>query len=116
MGDEEELKDEEPADQKKLANNEEPPSNEVYVWGDDSRGQLGLSGIYGEHQLNFELPQICSFGILIKQVACGEYHTVFASDTHLLYSMGCNKHGQLGINEREINLLNQPTLIPELIP
>jgi hypothetical protein len=32
----------------------EPPSNEVYVWGDDSRGQLGLSGIYEENQLNFE--------------------------------------------------------------
>jgi hypothetical protein len=41
------------------ANEEEavdPPSNEVYVWGDDSRGQLGLSGIYGEQQLNFDLP------------------------------------------------------------
>ena len=71
----------------------DPPSNEVYVWGDDSRGQLGLSGIYGEKQLNFEQPQICSFGILIKQLACGEFHTVFSSDTNCLYSMGCNKYG-----------------------
>jgi hypothetical protein len=31
---------------------------------------------------------------------------VFASDSHLLYSMGCNKYGQLGINERGIDYLN----------
>ena len=33
----------------------EPPSNEVYMWGDDSRGQLGLSGVFGDAQ-HFEEP------------------------------------------------------------
>jgi len=67
---------------------------------DDSRGQLGLSGIFGEDGMFSQL-QICSFNVVIKQLACGLYHTIFAADTGLLYSMGCNKYGQLGIGDRE---------------
>jgi alpha-tubulin suppressor-like RCC1 family protein len=74
--------------------------NEVYVWGDDSRGQLGLSGIFGEESV-FNVPQICSFNVIIKQLSCGLYHTVFGADNGLLYSMGCNRYGQLGIGDRE---------------
>ena len=77
---------------------EDPPSNEVYMWGDDSRGQLGVSGVFGESQY-FAEPQVCSFGIVIKLIACGEYHTIFTSDNMCVYSMGCNKYGQLGIGD-----------------
>ena len=52
---------------------------EVFVWGDDSYGQLGLyhqklkKG--NKEQISFKLPKTCSFNILIKQVACGENHS-----------------------------------------
>jgi len=29
-------------------NQVEEPSTEIYLWGDDSRGQLGLSGVFGD--------------------------------------------------------------------
>jgi len=59
---------------------------------DDSRGQLGLSGIFGEEG-HFSSLQICSFNVIIKQLSCGMYHTIFGADNGLLYSMGCNKYG-----------------------
>lgn len=67
---------------------------------DDSRGQLGISGIFGEDSIHSG-PQTCSFGVVIKQLACGLYHTIFVADTGYAYSMGCNQHGQLGIGDAE---------------
>lgn len=52
---------------------------EVFVWGDDSFGQLGLyhqklkKG--NKDQVSFKLPKTCSFNILIKQISCGENHS-----------------------------------------
>lgn len=82
---------------------------------DDSRGQLGLSGIFGEEG-HFSQLQICSFNVVIKQLACGLYHTIFGADNGLLYSMGCNKYGQLGIGDREAENQSSPTLIAALMP
>lgn len=97
------------------AQEEDVVCNEVYVWGDDSRGQLGLSGIFGD-EVFFGQPQICSFNVVIKQLACGLYHTIFGAENGLLYSMGCNKYGQLGIGDKESLSQSSPTLIANLMP
>jgi len=48
---------------------------EVFVWGDDSYGQLGLyhQKLKKGYQAikSFKVPKTCSFNILIKQVSCG---------------------------------------------
>lgn len=99
---------------KKKAQEEKRPSSaglhpvsfdftEVFVWGDDSQGQLGLY-----HQKikkgyssikSFKIPKTCSFNILIKQISCGENHSAILTNSGHLYMMGSNSHGQLGISE-----------------
>ncbi len=87
------------------------PYNEVYVWGDDSAGQLGLCGLFAERQQQSHLsPKICSFNVIIKSIACGYKHTVFVSESGHVYSMGSNSHGQLGIGGG-IQEKNTPTLV-----
>lgn len=41
----------------------------------------------------------------IIQIACGKNHSVFLTDTFLVYACGNNQHGQLGIGNR-FNLLS----------
>ncbi|MFN9943692.1 MAG: RCC1-like domain-containing protein [bacterium] len=51
---------------------------------------MGLSGIFGDASF-FAEPQICSFGIVIKLLACGARHTLFASEGgRCVYAMGSN--------------------------
>lgn len=76
---------------------------EVFVWGDDSYGQLGLyhQKVKKGYQniKSFKMPKTCSFNILIKQVSCGESHAAILTSSGHLYMMGDNSHGQLGIGE-----------------
>ena len=79
--------------------------NEVYVWGDNSHGQLGLGSLAMETMSRrFEygnstnLPKICCFNTVVTQVSCGMSHTVMLSASGHVYSMGSNQYGQLGLN------------------
>ena len=47
---------------------------EVYVWGDDSQGQLGLELFNKKKEqikTYYNLPKSCSFNVGIAQVSCG---------------------------------------------
>jgi alpha-tubulin suppressor-like RCC1 family protein len=90
---------------------ESAPFNEVYVWGDDSSGQLGLCGLFPEKQQVHLSPKICSFNVIIKSIACGFKHTLFVSESGHVYSMGSNSHGQLGIGDNMVKTKNTPTLV-----
>jgi X-linked retinitis pigmentosa GTPase regulator len=49
------------------------------------------------------LPKVCSFNIIVKQVSCGEEHTVFVSgEGGYVYAMGNNADGKLGINNHKM--------------
>ena len=77
---------------------------EVYVWGSDTCGQLGLELQHRTNTNNFySLPKSCSFNVLIKQVACGAHHTAMLTSSGHLYMMGQNNYGQLGINSNNDN-------------
>ena len=39
-------------------------------------------------------------GEVIKQIHCGEFHTLFLLKSGVLYSCGNNENGQLGHNKR----------------
>jgi alpha-tubulin suppressor-like RCC1 family protein len=66
---------------------------EVFVWGSNEQGQLGLDS----DQTVFTLPRFCSFRTLISSAACGDEHTLFLTKEHIVYSLGANSHGQLGL-------------------
>ena len=67
---------------------------EIYAWGRDTDGQLGLGS---KKDQVFTLPKVCSFNILIRSVACGFNHTALLTDTGHLYTMGSNEDGKLGL-------------------
>ena len=80
---------------------------EVFAWGDDHFGQLGLSE-NGAALESHPKPRYCSFNVLISDISCGEEHTVFIASTGLLYAMGSNIEGRLGINDRSAKFSSCP--------
>lgn len=59
---------------------------------------------------------MCSYNILIKQIACGEAQTHLLSQDGYVYSMGSNEYGVLGLGKSEhvLKSVTQPQLVPGL--
>ncbi|XP_077172731.1 RCC1 and BTB domain-containing protein 2 [Paroedura picta] len=72
-------------------------NGEVYVWGYNGNGQLGLGN-------NGNQPTPCRIaalqGIRVQKVACGFAHTLVLTDEGQLYAWGANSYGQLGTGNR----------------
>jgi X-linked retinitis pigmentosa GTPase regulator len=85
---------------------------EVFAWGGDHFGQLGLGG----KVLNktYPSPRFCSFNIIIKEISCGEEHSAFISNSGHVYTMGSNTDGRLGIGSRTIRNSASPCLVEDL--
>lgn len=88
---------------------------EVFSWGNDRYGQLGLGEKFASGKQLYMMPKRCSFNIAIAEIACGNSHTVFLTPSQLVYSMGSNQFGELGINESHVKVKYSPTLIESLI-
>ncbi|OMJ86156.1 hypothetical protein SteCoe_12355 [Stentor coeruleus] len=84
---------------------------EVFVWGSDQFGQLGLGN--NQHK-TYSLPRFCSFNILIKSVSCGDQHSGFISSEGHIYTMGSNLEGRLGISDLNIKFSSSPCLVESL--
>jgi X-linked retinitis pigmentosa GTPase regulator len=84
---------------------------EVFAWGSDEKGQLGLGGSIGK---NYCLPRMCSFNVLIREVSCGEEHAGFISSLGHVYTMGSNGEGRLGIDDRTVLHSSSPCLVSHL--
>lgn len=79
-------------------------NTEVFSWGNDANGQLGLGNIHGQggeamekggSRDNYKQPQprFCIYGITIKLVSCGAEHSAFVTDLNFVYSIGSNRCG-----------------------
>ncbi|XP_063173869.1 RCC1 and BTB domain-containing protein 2-like isoform X1 [Candoia aspera] len=83
-------------------------NGEVYVWGYNGNGQLGLGN--GGNQ-----PTPCRIaalqGIHVQRIACGYAHTLVLTDEGRVYAWGANSYGQLGTGTRS----NQPYPVPVTI-
>ncbi|XP_072832977.1 RCC1 and BTB domain-containing protein 2 isoform X2 [Pogona vitticeps] len=72
-------------------------SGEVYVWGYNGNGQLGL-GNSGNQPTPCRIAALQ--GIRVKRVVCGYAHTLVLTDEGQLYAWGANSYGQLGTGNR----------------
>ena len=51
---------------------------EIFSWGNDSQGQLGLGPRHSKgYKSRHSLPRYCSFNVIVIQMACGMDHSVF---------------------------------------
>jgi alpha-tubulin suppressor-like RCC1 family protein len=85
---------------------------EVYVWGSNHMGQLGLGQRYPKKKL--PAPCVCSYHIKIRHISCGDEHTAFIASTGHLYTMGSNEKGRLGISDTSIKYVPSPCLVESL--
>lgn len=66
---------------------------EVFAWGLDSHGQLGIRNEQSAEGQVFKVPRSCSFNIVIKSVSCGEAHSAILTKLGHLYMVGSNSMG-----------------------
>ena len=69
----------EPAEMRVDDDKNVPPKEftEVFSWGGDRFGQLGLGQQMSEGKASHVLPRLCSYNIPICQIACGARHAAF---------------------------------------
>jgi alpha-tubulin suppressor-like RCC1 family protein len=83
--------------------------NEVYSWGDNSDGQLGVG--VSKDTMCFEPQLLKNFRSLrIKQAACGSNFSAFLLDSGEIYMCGNSENGRLGLGPSmmEKDSRNQP--------
>ena len=83
----------------------------VYVWGSDSSGQLGLGS---KPERSYSYPVLCRWPVYIAQIACGEAHSLLRSVEGLVYAMGDNADGRLGVGDRNMRLASSPVQLRDL--
>ena len=104
----------------------------MFSWGNDNSGQLGLGPRNASGNQRHTIPRYCSFNVAIVSMACGLDHTIFLTSKYifnvefnsilykslalnLVYSMGSNAHGQLGIGDVNAAYKYSPILLEELV-
>ena len=88
-------------------------NNEYYSCGSNNHGQLGLlKSEYGEDIYNFT--QCLNWPNDIISIKCGNFHSLLLTSKGYVYSFGDNNCGQLGLNDKNIELVDVPTLISDI--
>nr|XP_027235587.1 X-linked retinitis pigmentosa GTPase regulator-like isoform X1 [Penaeus vannamei] len=86
-------------------------TGELYVWGSNAEGQLGLDS---EEVFT---PTVLTLPEHVVGIACGYYHTVAITESGQTYTWGDTDHGKLGLAEDELlsHRQPQPVILPEKI-
>lgn len=61
------------------------------------------------------VPKLCTYGIQIKEISCGDEHSAFITIENYLYCMGSNAYGQLGIGDPTVKFKNSPVLVDSFL-
>lgn len=82
---------------------------EIYVWGDNASGQLGLGHCKSKHtprKLKFKFEFEFKFRIRFKSIKCGGRHSMALDELGKMYVWGSNDYGQLGLGHT--NNMSEP--------
>ena len=82
---------------------------DLYTWGENSRGQLGLGDFRKQHTPRrvMELQ-----GKMVLQISCGAYHTACILDDETVYTWGAGAVGRLGLDHEQDTPV--PTVVESL--
>ncbi|XP_048656888.1 RCC1 and BTB domain-containing protein 2 isoform X3 [Marmota marmota marmota] len=83
-------------------------TGEVYVWGYNGNGQLGL-GSSGNQPTPCRVAALQ--GIRVQRVACGYAHTLVLTDEGQVYAWGANSYGQLGTGNKSNQSYPTPVVV-----
>ncbi len=91
---------------------EEEGYTEVFAWGSDRYGQLGL----GNKQTGrcYCIPRFCSFNVTIRSVSCGDEHSAFITGKGQIFTFGSNSEGRLGLGDKSVAQSSTPCLVESL--
>lgn len=70
-------------------------SDQVYSWGHGKNGQLGVGRAKDMPHPTLVVTDDENFQN-IKQISCGDRHTIFVTEAGRIFSCGSDKHGQIG--------------------
>ena len=79
--------------------------------GVNKYGQAGIGEKY--HNVHFGQPKGFAFNTFVKQISCGAHHSALLTIDGVVYTMGSNIHGALGVNPN-VNYSFGPTLVEGL--
>eukprot|EP01022_Parablepharisma_sp_SALTPOND_P019135 TRINITY_DN3227_c0_g1_i1.p1 TRINITY_DN3227_c0_g1~~TRINITY_DN3227_c0_g1_i1.p1 ORF type:complete len:969 (-),score=97.88 TRINITY_DN3227_c0_g1_i1:135-2957(-) len=85
---------------------------EVFAWGSDRFGQLGIGNKQGGRC--YCIPRFCSFNIAIKSVSCGDEHSAFITGKGQIFTFGNNSDGRLGLGDKSVKQSSTPCLVEAL--
>ena len=86
-------------------------NDEVWCWGDNDRGQLGVSNTdYPESRIPIRVQEINH----VTHVATGGFHTCVLKSDKTVYCWGQNIYGQLGNNDPDIEYSSSPKKVEGL--
>jgi alpha-tubulin suppressor-like RCC1 family protein len=89
-------------------------SNELYAWGDNGYGQLGLVEYAEPETLGYDWKPTKVLLENVKKVAGGWKHTLAVTHSGHLYAWGLNDCGQLGLGHWESTLKPQKVELPNV--
>ncbi|KAI5629860.1 X-linked retinitis pigmentosa GTPase regulator isoform 2, partial [Silurus asotus] len=70
----------------------------LYVWGDNSEGQIGLGKEEGT-----STPRELNVGSQVTWVSCGYYHSAFVTEDGALFTFGERDSGKLGLSTAQLS-------------
>ena len=73
-------------------------ASEVYTWGSNTHGQLGLGYCSSQCVATPKLVD-CLSCLPVRQVVAGAYHNLLVTPSGSVYAWGANTRGQLGLGE-----------------
>ena len=82
--------------------------NQVYSWGRNDHGQLGIGCVKDNRFYEPQLIEFCP-NVKIVQVCCGERHSLVLIEEGVVYGWGDNTYGQTGCGQQNQENVVSPT-------
>jgi len=70
---------------------------EIFSWGSDRHGQLGLGKQMSQGKAMHTVPRFCSYNIPIMQIACGAKHAVFITSKFQIFGRPLSFHSPISL-------------------